>query len=100
LPEIGKNNPKAELIKTDNEIRMKWNREVDRALVSDVPEEEIRQIKQEYITDKVKMSVTKKILIIFLYQRLKKCCIMNKILPRFNIIDKYRKRVGIMERPI
>jgi hypothetical protein len=54
---IGKNNPKAEQIKTDNEIRMKWNREVDRALVSDVPEEEIRQIKQEYITDKVKMSV-------------------------------------------
>jgi hypothetical protein len=54
---IGKNNPKAEQIKTDNEIRMKWNREVDRAIVSDVPEEEIRQIKQEYITDKVKMSV-------------------------------------------
>jgi hypothetical protein len=54
---IGKNNPKAEQIKTDNEIRMKWNREVDRAIVSDVPEEEIRHIKQEYITDKVKMSV-------------------------------------------
>ncbi len=54
---IGKNNPKAEQIKTDNEIRMKWNWEVDRALVSDVPEEKIRQIKKEYITDKVKMSV-------------------------------------------
>jgi hypothetical protein len=54
---IGKNNPKAEQIKTDNEIRMKWNREVDWALVSNVPEKEIRQIKQEYITDKVKMSV-------------------------------------------
>jgi hypothetical protein len=57
LPEIGKNNPKAEQIQTDNEIRMKWNREVDHALVSNVLEEEIRQIKQEYITDKVKMSV-------------------------------------------
>jgi hypothetical protein len=54
---IGKNNPKAEQIQTDNEIRMKWNREVDRAIVSNVPEKEIRQIKQEYITDKVKMSV-------------------------------------------
>jgi single-stranded DNA-specific DHH superfamily exonuclease len=49
LPEIGKNNPKAEQIQTDNEIRMKWNREIDRAIVSNVPEEEIRQIKQEYM---------------------------------------------------
>jgi hypothetical protein len=54
---IGKNNPKAEQIQADNEIRMKWNSEVDRALVSDVPEEEIRQIKKEYITDKVRLSV-------------------------------------------
>jgi hypothetical protein len=36
---------------------MKWNREVDRAIVSDVPEEEIQHIKQEYVTDKVNMSV-------------------------------------------
>jgi hypothetical protein len=28
----GKNNPKAERIQTDNEIRMKWNRQVDRAM--------------------------------------------------------------------
>ena len=54
---IGKNNPKAEQIQTDNEVRMKWNREVDRALVSEVPEEQIRQIKQEYITDRIKLSV-------------------------------------------
>jgi hypothetical protein len=52
LPEIGKNNPKAEQIQADNEIRMKWNREVDHALVSNVPEEEIQHIKQEYVTDK------------------------------------------------
>jgi hypothetical protein len=36
---------------------MKWNREVDHALVSNVPEEEIRKIKKEYITDKVKDSI-------------------------------------------
>ena len=28
---VGKNNPKAEAIKADNEIRMEWNRAVDRA---------------------------------------------------------------------
>lgn len=29
---VGKNNPKAEEIKADNEIRMEWNRAVDRAI--------------------------------------------------------------------
>ena len=54
---IGKNNPKAEQIRADNEKRMQWNREVDRAIVSNVPEAEIRQIKKECITDRVKASV-------------------------------------------
>ncbi len=54
---IGKNNPKAEQIRADNEKRMKWNREVDRAIVSNVPETEIGQIKKEYITDRIKASV-------------------------------------------
>lgn len=40
---IGKNNPKEEQIKKDNEVRMQWNHEVDRALVSQVPEDEIRR---------------------------------------------------------
>ena len=53
---IGKNNPKAEQIQTDNEKRMRWNQEVDRAIVSGVTETEIRQIKQEYITDRMKES--------------------------------------------
>ena len=43
---IGKNNPKAEQIQTDNEYRMRWNREVDRAIVSGVAETEIQQIKK------------------------------------------------------
>ena len=54
---IGKNNPKAEQIKADNEVRMQWNHEVDRALVSQVPENEIRQIKKEFITDRIRQSI-------------------------------------------
>ncbi|MEE1029007.1 MAG: MobA/MobL family protein, partial [Agathobacter sp.] len=54
---IGKNNPKAEQIKEDNEVRMQWNHEVDRALVSQVPEDEIRQIKNEFITDRIRGSI-------------------------------------------
>lgn len=54
---IGKNNPKAEQIKADNEVRMQWNHEVDRALVSQVPEDEIRQIKQKWITERIRLSI-------------------------------------------
>ena len=54
---IGKNNPKEEQIKADNEVRMLWNHEVDRALVSQVPEVEIRQIKKEFITDRIRSSI-------------------------------------------
>jgi len=54
---VGKNNPKAEEIKVDNEIRMEWNRAVDRAIVSDVSETEILELKKAEITDRVKESV-------------------------------------------
>ena len=54
---IGKNNPKVEQIQTDNEYRMRWNREVDRAIVSGVAETEIQQIKKEYISDRIKESI-------------------------------------------
>jgi hypothetical protein len=54
---VGKNNPKAEEIKADNEIRMEWNRAVDRAIVSGVPEAEIVELKKIEITDKVKKSM-------------------------------------------
>ena len=54
---IGKNNPKAEQIKEDNEVRMQWNHEVDRALVSQVPEDEIRQLKNKFITDRIHNSI-------------------------------------------
>ena len=54
---VGKNNPKAEEIKADNEIRMEWNRAVDRAIVSGVSETEVVELKKTEITDKVKKSV-------------------------------------------
>ena len=54
---IGKNNPKAKQIKENNEVRMQWNHEVERALVSQVPEDEIRQIKHEFITDRIRQSI-------------------------------------------
>lgn len=34
-----------------------WNHEVDRALVSQVPEDEIRQIKQKWITERIRLSI-------------------------------------------
>lgn len=54
---IGKNNPKAEQIEQDNKLRMDWNREVDRAVISEVPIEDILQIKREHITEPVKRSI-------------------------------------------
>ncbi len=54
---VGKNNPKAKEIKADNEIRMEWNRTVDRALVSGVSEAEVLELKKAEITDRVKESV-------------------------------------------
>ena len=56
---IGKNNPKAEQIKTDNWARTEWNRTVDRALVEGISREEVLQIKQMEITEKVQESVHK-----------------------------------------
>ena len=54
---VGKNNPKAEGIKADNEMRMEWNRTVDRAIVSGVADTEILELKKAEITDRVKESV-------------------------------------------
>ena len=55
---IGKNNPKAEQIQADNEIRMSWNREVDRAILSEVPDAEIREIKTRWITKRIQNHIT------------------------------------------
>ena len=54
---IGRNNPKAEQIEQDNKLRMDWNREVDRAIISNVPMDDILQIKREHITAPIKRSI-------------------------------------------
>ena len=56
---IGKNNPKAEQIRTDNQYRTIWNQTVDRALISGVPEGQILGVKQSEIGQKVKASIQK-----------------------------------------
>ncbi len=48
---VGKNNPKAEAIKADNEIRMEWNRAVDRAIISGVSETEVVELKKTEMGD-------------------------------------------------
>lgn len=54
---IGKNNPKADVIRADNEVRMKWNRTVDEARVAGVSEEEIVAMKKDMISSEVKASI-------------------------------------------
>ena len=54
---IGKNNPKAEQIKADNQYRAMWNQTVDRALISGVQEGQILEVKQSEIGQKVKSSI-------------------------------------------
>ena len=56
---IGKNNPKAKQIRTDNQYRTTWNQTVDRALISYVPEKQILEVKQSEIGQKVKASIQK-----------------------------------------
>lgn len=57
MKKIGKNNPKAELIESDNGVRQSWNQTVDRALLGGIVEEKIMSIKQTEIADKVRSSL-------------------------------------------
>ncbi len=54
---IGKNNPKAEQIEEDNQMRVQWNQAVDRALISGISEELIMEVKQKEIGEKVRTSI-------------------------------------------
>ena len=57
MKKIGKNNPKEAEIIEDNERRGKWNEEVDRALVSGVPEGQIVEIRKTEIGKKASQSI-------------------------------------------
>ena len=41
MKKIGKNNPKAGQIESDNGVRQRWNQTVDRALIGGIAEEKI-----------------------------------------------------------
>ena len=56
---IGKNNPKADRIEVDNRYRKWWNETVDRALVAEIPEQQILAVKKVEISDKVRSSIQK-----------------------------------------
>lgn len=59
MKKVGKNNPKAEQIKADNQVRSMWSQTVDRALVCGVPEVQIMDVKKGEIRQKVKASIQK-----------------------------------------
>lgn len=59
MKKVGKNNPKAEQVQSDNRLRQEWNQTVDRALLGGVPETQIMNIKQMEISEKIKTSVRK-----------------------------------------
>ena len=54
---IGKNNPKADEIRADNEARQEWNRTADMALVVGIAEATILEVKQEKIHNETANSI-------------------------------------------
>ena len=57
MKKIGKNNPKAEQIIADNQIRTKWNLTVNSALVVGIPETQIMAVKRTQISQPASKSV-------------------------------------------
>ena len=57
---IGKNNPKAQEIEADNQKRREWNRAVDMALISGVPEPKIKEVKRKEITEPIRESIARR----------------------------------------
>ena len=57
---IGKNNPKAQEIEADNQKRREWNRAVDMALISGVPEPKIMEVKRKEITEPIRESIARR----------------------------------------
>ena len=52
---IGKNNPKAQEIESDNQKRQEWNRTVDVALISGVSEPHILEVKRKQISSRLRV---------------------------------------------
>ncbi len=58
MKKIGKNNPKAEEIAADNQIRKEWNSTVDMALVSGMPENKLLTVKNEQVSEIIRKSIS------------------------------------------
>ena len=56
---IGRNNPRAEEIKNDNDARMAWNSTVDAALLEGVPDRDVKEVKRTEVTGKIRESIRK-----------------------------------------
>lgn len=56
---IGKNNPKADEIRSDNQIKQEWNKVVDQVLVAGGTIEEVTEFKREEVVKKVFDSIQK-----------------------------------------
>ena len=54
---IGKNNPKADEIRRINDLRWRWNNQVDHALKRGAPPESLLTVKSELITKPVAESI-------------------------------------------
>ena len=56
---IGRNNPRAEEIRNDNDARMAWNCTVDAALLEGVPDKDVKEVKRTEVTGKIRESIRK-----------------------------------------
>ena len=54
---IGKNNPRENEIRSDNQLRQEWNQMVDQVLIAGGSQEEVTEFKQEEVMQKVSESV-------------------------------------------
>ena len=57
---IGKCNPKASEIEANNRKRQEWNRAVDMALISGIPEPQIMEVKQKRSSEPIKSAISRK----------------------------------------
>lgn len=54
---IGKNNPMAEAIRADNQVKQEWNQMVDQVLIAGGTVEEVTDFKREEVVQKVAVSI-------------------------------------------
>ncbi|MCQ2574361.1 MAG: MobA/MobL family protein [Treponema sp.] len=106
---VGKNNPKADVIKADNEARMEWNRTVDEARVAGIPEDEIVAMRKELVSSEIQKSIKEngskpellgkiiKKAVATLAEKIKLFKAPKKKIPTFDF-DEYNKMVDVNSR--